>query len=343
MLWLKRNLFFVMGLAVAVLLLGYAVFRLYSKTSEDTDITTQLNEQTSYLKEIYGLPVFPSPENIGAVEGDQRRLRGFIERSRAYFTNVAPASVHSAQSFKTELDKLVYRLNNSARTAGVIVPTNGFAYSFEALMSRIDFASSSIRPLAVQMSEVEVLMGILYNAKINRLEAVQRARMAVEDFAPTAAVGSYTDPISPATNAVSVLMPYRLTFRCFSSELASVMEGFVKSPHGLIIKAMDIDQVGDGFSFNPMMPPSPGFTPPPDGNPGGGRPPGFPVRRGVRNMPGGAPAGGFANPRTPQPFAATLAAGGSAGLPGNKTGLQTLLNEKPFRVVMLVQIVSFRR
>ena len=53
------------------------------------------------------------------------------------------------------------------------------------------------------------------------------------------------------TNDEAVLTPYQITFRAFSPEIAQVLSGFASSPHGFIVKGINVQRAegnasGDG-------------------------------------------------------------------------------------------------
>ena len=250
MLWIKRNLFFVIGLAIAVVLLGLGIWNLVNKLTDDADVTSKLDDQFNQLKTMYDQDPFPSKENLKAIDDDRQRVTEFITSSRKYFTPIPPVNAHDPLSFKAELDNAIFRFNNEAHGAHVTVTTN-YSYSFEALRSLYNFDRASIRPLALQVAEVEKILDVLFAARINGLTSIQRARVAVEDQPGTATIAAdYVDPYIPRTNAVSVVMPYQVKFRCFSSELAKVVEGFVKSPHGFIIVSINVEPVASDDTAN---------------------------------------------------------------------------------------------
>ena len=83
-----------------------------------------------------------------------------------------------------------------------------------------------------------MICGLLFQAKINSLDNVRRERVSADD-----ATGPQTDYLTEksVTNELAVLTPYELTFRCFSSELAAVLEGIGSSPAGLIAKTINVE------------------------------------------------------------------------------------------------------
>ena len=351
--WVKKNLFFVIPLAIAVILLGVAVYKYFGLRSEDNDITMLLEERAVRLREMYEKPIFPSAENLRAIENDQQRLLNFINQCKKHFQPVPELNVPNVQALKTELDRSIYKFNESARKAGVTIPTNNFAYSFDELVRRIDFSPFSIKPIAIQLSEIDKILEILFNAKINTLEFIQRARVCPEDRAATASAGFYIAD-GPITNSLGIIYPYRITFRCFSSELAEVINGFAHSPYGFVIKAIDVDpgsaapgQYAPG-TMPPGMMPQPGFPPADLSTPSFPRqPPARPVFPGTvpgRRFPGTGrqPGGGTVprrfSPNQPPSFAAPPPTA-ITDARTNRTRVVTLFNERPFRVTMLVHSV----
>ena len=68
-----------------------------------------------------------------------------------------------------------------------------------------------------------------------------------------------------------MLVPYEISFRCFSSELAAVLDGFRQSPHGFIVKTVRVEAAPALAAAGPSAAgmadpgsrpvPSPGTTP----------------------------------------------------------------------------------
>jgi hypothetical protein len=161
-------------------------------------------------------------------------------------------------------------LRADATNSGVALPPE-YEFSFLAQSKNLSLQSNYLRPLAIQLGEVKAISDVLFQAKINALEALRRERIAPEDTA-----GSATDYIGEksTTNELAVLSPYELTFRCFSPELASVLSNFASSEHGFVVKTINVEAEGassgattDGNPISPNMqfpegvPPGPGRGP----------------------------------------------------------------------------------
>lgn len=367
MLWIKRNLFFVLGAAIAVALLVLGIVSYVGKSAQSAQVTEELGTQWSVLKGFYARKVFPSEKNLSLIASDQQKLARFLADSRTLFKPVPPVPYTGMQSFKSAMDNTLSQLHGNARKSSVLVPTN-YYFSFTAHAHRLNFTPQGMRSLAHQMAEIQAFCNILYEAKINRMEAVQRAR-TVDDQDPTAPDADYVlEPIR--TTPLGVVYPYRLTFRCFSSELAAVLEGFMASPHAFVIKTVEIESVPLDAPPLPTVAPQlpPGMTPgTPFFNPGTPAPypprtfqPRQPRMPGVTPTPGGgAPGGGrgkggggrggrgavepMSVPDYPPTFApAQVYAAAGFGANTNRGGLVTILHEKPFRVSLYVESVTLR-
>ena len=66
--WVKRNLYFVVGSAVALLLLGLAGFYLYRGWSANHQIAEKLSGQYAELKRLYNLDPNPGSDKINNIK-----------------------------------------------------------------------------------------------------------------------------------------------------------------------------------------------------------------------------------------------------------------------------------
>jgi hypothetical protein len=148
--------------------------------------------------------------------------------------------------------------------------------------------------------------------------------------------------MASATNELSIITPYEVTFRCFTPELANVLAGFARSPYGLLVKAINSEPAPASATdvavapvyYQPVAVAPPAYVRPRGEE--GGRPGGaFAARYG-----GAGGAGGY---RSPYAAAAPVAAPVAQPLavsPGSKGGLQVFLKEKELRITMLIHVVK---
>jgi hypothetical protein len=328
--WIKRNLFFVVGGVIALALLGGAGWYLYSKIDLNNQKWETLNKDYEQLKTLNQQPVHPGAgavDNIKTAKEQLADLKAFQDKLRPG-TNTAPDArlpfkrihpipdvpgVMQDRDFSFALSRTILALRTDATNSGVALPPE-YDFSFLAQTKLLSFPTNYLRPLATQLGEVKAICDVLFQAKINALDALRRERIASEDTA-----GSSTDYIGDksTTNELAVLTPYEMTFRCFSPELAAVLSNFASSEHGFVVKTINVEAEGAALattdaSGNPVPP---GATP-------------FPGE-GVPTVPGRGP---YIPGRTP-PSALTTPATPSRGLP-------IVLDEKKLRVTISLVLVK---
>ena len=150
---------------------------------------------------------------------------------------------------------------------------------------------------------MKTIAELLFAANINALDGVQRVRMSDDD-----ANGPPSDYVDerPVTNNLAVVTPYVVAFRAFSPDIAQVLAGLASSPHGFIVKGINVQPAGAAGAAPPDMPP--GY-----------------------NAPGGPPRmrGEYAPPPAPAPAA-------------GRAGPQTVLKEQLLRVTVEVEVVKLQ-
>ncbi len=327
--WIKRNLYFVIFSAVAVALLGLSGWYFYSNYQRNNDMVAKLNSQYERLQQLNNEkphPGRPPVDNIATAREQRAQLTNYLMRARQYYKripSIPDMAKVAAPDFTAALHGTLDQLQRGAQGASITLPPEGggYSFSFTAEKSRVSF-TGGLDALAVQLGEVKALCDVLYQANINALDFLKRERVSPDDVS-----GTVTDyvPDTPTTNELAVMSHYEITFRCFSSELASVLAGYASSPYGIIVKTINVEQASAApmgvTGYDPLHPTGPeGGAPPPTYQPGmypgGGYPPGTPA-------PG--------TPAQPVP-----GAGGAAG----KGGLPTVLDEKQLRITLGIVIVK---
>ena len=330
--WIKRNLIFVVSAAVALGLMGAAGFYSFSGWNHNADELKKLNGGYEELKRLNTLNPHPGGgkvDNIKLAREQQKELQAFMAKAAAYFERIAAipdATNVSGKEFSSALQQTIDQLQREATNNSVILPPK-YRFSFEAHLGRVQFAAGSLGPLAVQLGEVKTIVSILNSAKINALDGIRRERVSVDD-----AAGSPTDYLDTksTTNELAVMTPYEVTFRSFTPELASVLSGLAASPHGLLVKSINVEpapaptvpdpsvtSVAPIYYANPTAAPSP--------QPDSGA--AFRSRYGIG---GGKDRYGPATPAAPMAVATPTA----------KPTIQTLVKERQLKIVMLIHVVK---
>ena len=244
--WIKRNLFFAIGGIIALLLLGAAGYYDYASWSHNSSAFDKLNEIYGQLKTLGDEKPGPGNakvDNIKAAKDDEAVIRDWINQTGNFFQPITPVptnAVVSSEVFAAALRRMIDQLQHEAETASVLLPPK-YSFSFEAERSIVKFAPGSLDSLAVQLGEVKAISEVFFAARVNSLDGIQRARVSDDDT--TGPQTDYVNDVS-VTNNLAVITPYVVTFRGFSGELAAVLGGLAASPHGFIVKGINIQPAG---------------------------------------------------------------------------------------------------
>ncbi|MEI8043141.1 MAG: Amuc_1100 family pilus-like protein [Verrucomicrobiota bacterium] len=346
--WIKRNLYFLIGSLVALALMGLAGWYFYSKWEANTALMGQLDEQYAKLKHLQEQNPHPGSEkvdNIQAAKEQQKQLRAWSQKACAHFQKIPPIPLTqsgkvTSREFSDALSRTIDQLQRQASAANVALPPKSasgqtYSFSFEEQRPKLAFAAGSLEPLSVQLGEIKAICDVLFHARINALDGLQRERVSEDD--QKGPLTDYTSDKS-VTNELAVLTPYEVTFRCFSSELASVLAGFASSPAGLIVKSINVEPAAAMAAMtDPAAPAAATYVapvqtyapapPPPMAERGPG---GMPDRYGIAQRR-------YTPPPVAQPAYTPPPAGAGAK---SKGGLPTVLDEKQLKVTLVLVVVK---
>jgi len=331
MLWIKRNLVLVIGIVVSLALLGGAGYYLYDNSEENFTRDDELEKLKAELEQLQG-QVYPSEANITIVKSNTTQVLAFMQEGERVFGG-EPVRVAGESQIKVGLANLVDALRREATNAGVEVPPRyEFTYGEVKAMSRVPVYA--LESLTNQLKEVRSLCTILFDAKVSALETLQR----VPSFPDEPRSADLLMDRLPQTNTLStniavVVTPYRLVFRGFSSHLTEVLNGLATAKEFYAVRQLDVEPFGGvdttGMGLPGNMMPMPGFPAVPA--------PGFPTPGLL--PPGGAPAP-MPVPSRPLPVRGV----GLGNLPPvPKSSLTKVLDEKPLRITLLLDVVRMVR
>ena len=263
--WIKRNLFFSIGGIIALAMLGGAGFYSYSSWQRNNEAFDNLNKIYIDLKQINSVKPLPGNDkvnNIKLAQDQEKKLREWMNGAKKHFTPIAPIpnpanGQISPQLFGDSLSRTIARLQSEAAAAGVSLPP-AYNFSFQAQHGAVKFAAGSLKPLSEQVGEVAAISELLISARVSGFEGIQRVRVSDDD-----AKGQQSDYINelPYANNLAMLKPYRVTFRAFTPEMAQVLIALAASPHGMIVRTVNVQPASAATASAP---------PPAAGRSGGG-------------------------------------------------------------------------
>ena len=339
MLWLKRNVFLVIGGLVALGLLGFAGYFLYTNLQSADAVSVNLNTRTEELKALMTRDPHPGTDkvdNIGAAKREQQRLLALLSAARMFFANPpAPKPLDSAQ-FKGLLENTIFELTRDAESAGVNLPPK-YSFTFAAERPLVQFAPGSLDPLAAQLGEIKAICEILFNAKTHSLIGLRRVAASADD--PAGAPDYLTSKSTTNSVAGATITPYEITFQGFSSELGAVLAGFTRSPMCFIVKVVNVDHTAVGGTETSAaadaMAVQLGLPPPITPN----MSPAEIARRGEAMMRQRYHLG----PKPPTPSTpVTSTAPATTATPNTRSGPVMILDEKPLKITISLQVVKLK-
>ena len=320
MAWIKRNLYFVITLAVGIILIGGAGYFVYTAIGANSEAQTNYASALSDLTTLQQKKPFRDDDNIKLAKEDSQRVAQLAKEMGNAFVNFPPPPQVDPQEFIACLNSNLIFFRTEATNANVQLVAPDYTFSFSAEASTLSFpGGTSFGPWLQQLEEISAIVDILCAAKINSLDALQRAPVAGEDPAGADYVQS-----AISSNQVAVISPYKISFRGFSEEIANVLKGFAESPHCFLIKDLQVSP-----SKNVPM----GATPQAQG------PMYIQVQRqgfgGPRRGPGRRGEGGPGGYAPPQMETETI----MVAAPTQPAGPVTILKPLPLFVTMTVDVV----
>lgn len=330
MLWIKRNLLLVIGVVVALALLGgagfYLIYNFDENSARDEDLE-KLKVELDQLKS----GVFPSEANIAAVKTNVARVAKFVATAEELLAHEAPKATTASQ-FSIALPRVLDDLRRDATNASVELPPK-YDFTFGEVKAMTRLPAYALEPLAARLSEVRTICGVLFKARVRALESLNRVAAFADE---PKGVDLLTDRLeqtnSVSTNVSVIVTPYRVVFRGFSGDLSAVMNGFSATKDFFVVRQVSVEPASGmmdspaGMNPNPMNPmmmnPNP-FQPP--------------------TLPGGMqpPPGPGANPAAPRPPAPK--AGTAPAAPPQKSSLIKVLDEKPLRITLVLDVIKVTR
>ncbi len=330
MLWIKRNLMLVIGVVVALALLGGAVFYLIYNFDENSARDEDLEKLKVELDQLKS-GVFPSEANIALVKTNVAQVMKFIGTAEDLLAHEAPKATTASQ-FSIALPRVLDDLRRDATNASVDLPPR-YEFTFGEVKAMTRLPAYALEPLAARLSEVRTICGVLFKARVRGLESLNRvAAFADEPKGADLLTDRVEQTNSMSTNVSVIVTPYRVVFRGFSGDLSAVLNGFSATKDFFVVRQVSVEPAGGmadspggmspGGPMTPMMAPNP-FQPPT--LPGGMQPPAPPAM----------------NPGVPRPPAPKT--GVVAAPPPPKSSLVKVLDERPLRITLVLDVIKVTR
>lgn len=261
--WIKRNLAFVISLAVALaLLIGGAVY-LFSAQSEADAASGELEAKKNEYDTLVKREPYPNAKNIELAKAEQVRLAELKAQSLATFSQYPVFASLDDASFKALLSRTIGDLERSAERKGVKLPSgtgsgSKYSFTFDTQRRELRLAPNTLTPLALALTDIREFSEILFASKIHSLVAIKRTPIGTNETAGSGDILSK----KVGTNTVigAGIHPYEVQFQCFSSELGEVLTRFVGASNAYVLKTLNVErpsaegtETAEAPAINPMM------------------------------------------------------------------------------------------
>lgn len=237
--WIKRNIIFVASLAVALILMLLGGFLLFTSIQESSTLEEEYNTALASLQGIHSSPAHPGEgkiNNLNIARTNLAALQGVLEEAKTIFGTVTIQTNVSDVEFKARLENTIHELQQIANEKAIGLPPD-FSFTFASQRGKLSFSPGSVPGWLLQLSDVRAITDVLYAANVNAIDNIRRAAISTDEKGGTSEIL----PITITTNEGALSLPYEVTFRCFSEELAAAMQGFVTSSNFLIVKTFSIE------------------------------------------------------------------------------------------------------
>ncbi len=243
--WIKRNLAFVISLAVAVaLLIGGAVY-LFSAQSEAEAASGELEAKKNEYDTLVKREPYPNAKNIELAKAEQVRVAQLKTESLATFSQYPAFTALDDASFKALLARTVGELERSAERRGVKLPSGSgsgskYNFTFDTQRRELRLAPNTLQPLALALTDIREFTEILFSSKIHSLVSIKRTAIGTNETAGSGDILS--KKVGTNTVVAAGIHPYEVQFQCFSSELGEVLSRFVAASNAYVLKTINVER-----------------------------------------------------------------------------------------------------
>lgn len=239
--WLKKNLVLVISGVISLAIIGAAGYYLLSKIQDDATVEEELSTaRTTYTGLIEKKP-FPNQENVAAAKEQLVRINQYLTNATRYIGAPITPKDYSSTLFLGMLEETAAGLRNAAQVAKTTIPTN-YYFSFAAQKEKGQFATNTMSYVVAQIEDVKAICGVIYNAHVYELLAIQRAPVTADDTnAASAHPGDYLAAKRTSTTEYTTVYPYVVSVRCAAQELADTLEGFARARYGFFVKWVRVE------------------------------------------------------------------------------------------------------
>lgn len=243
--WVRKNKFlagFIGAMVVGVAVMGYL---LYATQARYDQTSQEYNTQVTELKRLQALKPYPEESNLTRFSEEKKAYGEAVNSLQASMAALTPPAekATSPTDFQNRLRDLVSDVLRSATQTGVALP-EGFYLGFEQYRQTLPDAAATPF-LSEQLTEVEQIVRILINRKIDKLNSIKRAPLPGEG-GTVLGTPSVEKP-KPAGPELLVRHPIEIGYTANANAFRETLAQIIEAPKLFVIRAMQIkNQVDKG-------------------------------------------------------------------------------------------------
>jgi len=243
--YLKRHLISIISLIIsfAVIVMGLKLKAEFGEGSESA--VSKFEGASSKRDQIQNSKIKVDPENVAVLNDALAKYEEYLSKASTVFSDGSTAGVIE-NNFLSYLTETVVLLNKKATNNLIGVPKDfvqnsdiDYSFTFGPLLEVADVSENKIAELRIVLKDVKDISEVLIQSNIRSVELIRRNRVTQEDFQALNSL-NYLDQREKYTNAVSVVRPYRVRFRCLSEGIARVLSGLAKEETFFVVRSMEV-------------------------------------------------------------------------------------------------------
>jgi len=171
--WCRKNPLLGAFIAAFAVSMGTALWFFWSAKTEADEASRRFNENVAELNRLERLASYPSGPNLRAMQAQSDRYAAGIDKLKTELkTHVMPSTVIAPNEFQSRLRIAISAVSEKARANKVKLPAR-FYLGFDEFAASLPTAQAA--PLLGQeLSQVELLLNILLDARIDALTSFHR-------------------------------------------------------------------------------------------------------------------------------------------------------------------------
>ena len=241
MVFLKRNIFWIIsGLFSAGMLAATWLFTA-SAMGKSKEAFAALEKYTDVVNKIETAEFYPTQETIDKINRDTAAVKSFTTNAESLFAYEKPSPMN-AKAFKLHLINSLVKLRQASSIYNVKLPEN-FNFTFRHLLQEHSLVPYSIEPLSIQLRDIEEIVQILYESRIHAIEKFKREPAYAMERGGRDGVLMYdraTRTNLTTAKAIFTSTPYSITFLGFTSELTEVLNRFALADRFYVVKKLEV-------------------------------------------------------------------------------------------------------